>query len=89
MANDKLIHVVAKSPAQVLYDGPAWAVSSRNSEGNFDILANHANFITIIENQPILIRKADKTVVELRPKTSILYTVANQVFIYTDPKVNR
>lgn len=77
------------SPGQILYEGQAYAVSSKNSEGNFDVLADHANFITIIENQPILIRKADKSIVELKPKTSILYNVANKVFIYTDPKVSR
>lgn len=85
----KLIYVRAKSPAQTFYEGEAFAVSSSNTEGNFDILSGHANFITIILGNPIRITKPDKSVVEIKPKQAILYVVSDKVFLYTDPEINR
>ena len=35
------------SPKGEVFKGEATAVSSRNSVGNFDILPQHANFVTL------------------------------------------
>ncbi len=44
------------SPTQTIFDGEAFSVSSVNSLGKFDILPMHANFITLIQKQPIFLR---------------------------------
>jgi len=36
------------------FAGKAWAVSSENSVGKFDILAKHANFITQVFNRLVV-----------------------------------
>lgn len=43
------------SPTQTYYDGPALSVSARNKVGPFDILADHANFFSLITEGDILI----------------------------------
>ncbi len=52
------LHVRIISPQQLLLDTEASSISSKNSLGNFDILAQHANFITLVENTPITVRPA-------------------------------
>jgi len=44
------------SPTQTLYDGEAYSVSSVNSLGKFDILPYHANFITLVQKNSIILR---------------------------------
>jgi len=55
---DKTLHVRIISPQALLLDTEASSVSSKNADGAFDILAEHANFITMVENQPIIIKPA-------------------------------
>lgn len=43
------------SPTQTLYDGPALAVSANNKVGPFDILADHANFFSLLTEGDIVI----------------------------------
>ena len=43
------------SPTQTLYDGPALSVSATNRIGPFDILADHANFFSLLTEGNVLI----------------------------------
>ncbi|HKX24597.1 MAG TPA: hypothetical protein VJM46_05135 [Candidatus Saccharimonadales bacterium] len=43
------------SPTQTLYDGPALAVSANNRVGPFDILADHANFFSLLTEGNIVV----------------------------------
>jgi F-type H+-transporting ATPase subunit epsilon len=42
------LHARVMSPTQTLYDGPALSVSAKNKVGPFDILADHANFFSLL-----------------------------------------
>lgn len=48
------------SPTQTIYEGEALSVSSTNSTGKFDILPYHANFITLIQKNPVILRVKKK-----------------------------
>lgn len=85
MQNETLT-VKIMSPREVLFDGLALAVSSENSQGKFDIIPQHANFITIVEKNPIVILKPDKTQQSFTFAQAIIYHVKNQVTIYADPQ---
>lgn len=50
------LNIVINSPQAVVWEGKADSVSTENSLGTFDILPGHANFVTMIENKPIIIR---------------------------------
>lgn len=81
-----ILHVKVISPKETIFDGEALSVSSKNSIGPFDILPEHANFITVIEGNPIMIRTPQK---EKEPLTfnfplAIIYNINNKVSIYTD-----
>jgi F0F1-type ATP synthase epsilon subunit len=51
----KPMHVKVISPAQIYYEGPAETVSAINKVGPFDILADHANFFSLLTEGDIVI----------------------------------
>lgn len=84
MANNSTLHVRIISPQQLILDTTASAVTSTNSQGPFDILPMHANFITVINDRPIIIRQQNGS----KPLTyqfplAIIYNSSNNVNIYT------
>lgn len=79
---NQTLDVTIVSPYETLFSGLAGSVSSKNSEGPFDILAEHANFITIIENSPIVIRKPGKDVITFSFPIAIIHVENDRVRIY-------
>lgn len=79
------------SPQQLILDTGASSVSSKNLQGSFDILFQHANFITIIENQPIIVRIPGQKPLVFKFPRAIIYTTRNKVNIYTyiQPQVDK
>ncbi|EKD85254.1 MAG: hypothetical protein ACD_38C00061G0004 [uncultured bacterium] len=82
MANPTL-HVRIISPQQLILDTEAVSVSSKNTQGNFDILPQHANFITLIENNPIIIRPQNAKPQAFKFALAIIMVTENKVNIYT------
>ncbi len=82
MSNSTL-HVRIISPQQLILDTQAESVSSKNSSGPFDILPQHANFITMIENSPIVVRITKQKPVVFKFPLAIVLVTSNQVNIYT------
>jgi F0F1-type ATP synthase epsilon subunit len=79
------IEVKIVTPQETLYDGKAIAISSRNSQGSFDLLAEHANFITIIDKQPITVYKPDHTTVVFSFLQAVVYLENNKVTVFGNP----
>lgn len=50
------LNVKILSPTQTIFEGEALSVSSANSAGKFDILPYHANFITLVQKSPVILR---------------------------------
>jgi len=71
------------NPHEVVWEGTATALSSENSQGKFDVLSQHANFITIIKEKPITLRFADGTTKEYKFPRAVIYNRNNQVFVHT------
>lgn len=78
------IKVKILTPYEILYEGEADAVIGENSMGTFGILPQHANFITMVQNKPIVIQidKVQKQTFQF--PLAIIYTSDDQVKIYTD-----
>jgi F0F1-type ATP synthase epsilon subunit len=75
-----------QTPREILFEGPVLALSSRNTDGKFDLLAQHANFISIIDNQPITIIKPDKTRQVFNFTQAIVYLVRDRTIVFGDPQ---
>ncbi len=77
------LHIRIISPQQLILDTEADSVSSKNSQGPFDILPQHANFITLVENSPIVIRSKGQKPLNLKFPVAIIMNQENKVNIYT------
>jgi F0F1-type ATP synthase epsilon subunit len=84
MVDQPRVHFRIVSPRKVLFENDALSVSSRNSKGNFDILPKHANFMTIIEKAPLIIRLDQNQQIKFDLSFGVIYSVNGQVNIYTD-----
>jgi len=87
--NDHTLHVRIVTLSQILFEGDAQSVSSVNSQGRFDILREHANFITIVENKPITIRVPNQPDLTYKFPLAIIFTTNNMVNIYTYPQAHK
>lgn len=78
---DQILRVMVRNREKVIYDGTAWAVSSVNNRGIFDILPEHINFITMIKDS-LTIHKPDRTVQEYKIRTGLMRVSRNTIEIY-------
>lgn len=56
---EKLLHVVARAPFHVYFDGDARSLSATNRVGPFDILPGHADFFSILKPGEVAIDADD------------------------------
>ena len=75
-----LFQVTVVSPQEILVDTPAISVSGKNKHGKFDILKDHAHFISTFSGQ-ILIKTAQKTLT-FSAETGVIRCWDNTVQIY-------
>ena len=81
--NNPTLHIRIISPQQLILDTTAESVSSKNPDGNFDILPQHANFLTVIDKQPITVRIKDQKPLVFNFPLAIIFASDNTVNIYT------
>lgn len=56
---DDRLHVVARAPFKLYFEGPARVVSASNRIGDFDILPGHADFFSMLEPGEVIIDPED------------------------------
>lgn len=77
----ELLKVMIRNREKVIFDGLAYALSSINNKGVFDVLPQHINFITMIK-ESLTIHKPDKTKQEFKIRTGLMRVNADTVEIY-------
>lgn len=76
--SDRDLDVSIKSKNKVFYEGKAYSVSSLNDTGFFDILPQHANFITLVRSS-IILDKDLPTRKEIKIDRGVLMVSMNNV----------
>ncbi len=77
---NNLLTVVVKSPTRTEFSGQAKSVTSYNKKGKFDVLAYHANFISIIE-QMVIIRHPDKEDIKIAVERGVMKITKDTVTV--------
>lgn len=77
------IAVTIKNRKGVLVQEEVKAISSLNDKGIFDILPEHANFISIIKDN-IVLHKKDGSKNEMKIGKGVLRVYENEIHIYLD-----
>ncbi len=78
---ESILKVRVMALGEMIWEGSAMTVSAENTSGPFDILPEHANFITILKESPITIRTANG-IKEFSFPRSLLYAGDNVIKIY-------
>lgn len=78
-----VLQVRINSPEKLLWEGEAISVSSKNSQGPFDILPYHTNFVTILEDVVIKVNTGHE-IKDFTFPHSVMYVHSNRVYIYTN-----
>jgi F0F1-type ATP synthase epsilon subunit len=69
------LKVIARSPFQVYYEGPAKVVSATNRVGKFDILPGHADFFSVMTPGEVIIDT---------DKEPVSFTITNGIITVRD-----
>jgi F0F1-type ATP synthase epsilon subunit len=83
-AQDTTMHVRISRATEVVWEGEARSLSSKNTQGPFDVLPLHENFITLIKKEPIIVHEATGKTETYQFDQSVVYVTNNQVKIYAD-----
>jgi F0F1-type ATP synthase epsilon subunit len=78
------LNVRITNATSTLWEGTAKSVSSENTDGPFDILGRHANFITLVKEKPVVVTlmNGEKNTYDFRQ--AVIYVQENGVKIYGD-----
>lgn len=78
-----LLAVKIRNRQKIVFQGLVKAITSENNRGVFDVLPQHANFISIIKNKIILHQQSNRKQ-EILIKSAILKVWNNEAHIYLD-----
>ena len=77
------IYVKIYAPFQSYYDGVAKSITATNDTGKFDVLAQHHNFITILNEGEIIVRDQQGEHV-IKNDRAIMHVKSNQITVFLD-----
>lgn len=75
------IMLTIRDRTRILFHGPVRAVTSLNAKGRFDVLPEHANFISVIRDY-IIIHTVDRKEQRLTITRGVIKVSGNTVSIY-------
>lgn len=78
------LHVIARAPFELYYDGPASAVSALNRIGPFDILPGHADFFSMLRPSEIIIEPEGQDTIKIDAKNGIITVRDNEVLLFVN-----
>ncbi|MBM3208769.1 hypothetical protein FJZ40_00545 [Candidatus Shapirobacteria bacterium] len=77
---DKSLSILVRSSEKIFFSGQANALSSRNDKGAFDVLPEHANFISLIKEALVIYTGPIRKIFPL--KMGVLKVCNNKVSVF-------
>jgi F0F1-type ATP synthase epsilon subunit len=72
------------TPYKTFYEGDAVSISALNDTGEFDVLAGHHNFITMLKPCTVMIQLPDKTKKEIPIARGLMHVRSDKVIVFLD-----
>jgi F0F1-type ATP synthase epsilon subunit len=72
------------APFKVYFDGPASSLTAVNRVGQFDILPNHHNFISLLEPGDVTVRAPSQPDFKLPINRGVIHVKADEVKVFLD-----
>lgn len=79
--NKPVLKVEVRSRQGVIFNGELAAVSSYNLVGPFDVLPEHANFVSMIKDRLVL-RRTDGRTEEINVDNGVIVVEKNEVKVF-------
>lgn len=79
---NETIHTIIMSPVAKVWETEATVISAENSEGVFDILPDHARFMSLISATPVTIEQPDAPAQTFTFDNAVLFFEDNKAIIY-------
>lgn len=81
MADGSFLQVVVRSRQGLVFEGQAVSVSSENKKGPFDVLGQHANFVTTVQKRLVIVKPGGgKLAMSL--DSGVMHVYKNQVLVF-------
>jgi F0F1-type ATP synthase epsilon subunit len=77
------LKVIARSPFNKYYEGPAKSVSAANGVGKFDILPGHANFFSVMVPSEVII-ETDTDVINFMISNGVISVKDTEVMVFVN-----
>lgn len=77
------LHVIARAPFHLYYDGPALSLSAENKVGKFDILPEHADFFSLLKPCDVII-ETETEEISFPVHTGMLTVRNNEVMLFVN-----
>mgnify|MGYP000554056454 CR=1 FL=1 len=77
------------SPVAVVYEASTIAITAENSEGVFDILPDHARFMSLLNQTPITLELPDLSVKTFTFENAVLFFEDNTAVIYIQETLSK
>lgn len=88
MAKEETLNVRIVSPKKLLWEGKAVAVAGHNSLGDFSILPEHANYVSLIDQAvTVFISKKEQRKIPL--SHGLIFCRENTIQVFTDLPLGR
>lgn len=75
--------VTVLTPDEVVFQVKVTALAAENSAGPFSIMADHARFIAILEQKPVILYDEDTVIKQFTLQSAVLYFTEDEARIYT------
>lgn len=79
-----ILHVIARAPFTVYYEGEATAVSAANQVGPFDVLPGHADFFSVLDPGQVIIEVPEGDPVTFDINAGIITARSNEVHLFVN-----
>lgn len=77
-----------QSPANIIWSGQVYSVHSKNEEGEFTIFPDHANFLSPIVKEAVIVTFGDGTERNYNFNHSVLYVRDGEAILYVNDFVD-
>lgn len=81
MAHIPPVSVRIRDREKVIFEGQVASITSKNRVGTFDILPQHANFITLV-GETLVVRMLDGREQEIAVETGVMRVTENKVQVF-------
>ncbi len=77
-------NLLITNPERIFFEGEAYSLSSTNNSGPFDILPNHAHFISLLNDATVEILDKDNKKSAYKISRGLISAKANNVRVFVD-----